>query len=325
MKSRMMLNLAMLALVLVLGLVVWLRPATKSEDRIPLLSQDTAALTRLTLQNADTLVFEKKDGLWTLTAPFAAPVNQVRLGQLLDIAKSASEARYPVRADELAQFGLDRPQATLTLGQDVLQFGGVEPLDMRRYVRVGDTLHLVNDSFFHHLTAPATDYVDKKLVPENAKIREIQLPGLRAVRGADGHWTAEPPAGKPAGNPPGNLSELASTWATARAIDVKRQDKDSRQIIGETIRITPAEGPPLEYIIIQKQPELILSRKDLGLQFIITGATSRELLNLPAPQPPATHGPSADSPDDESHEHDVEGMETDAPVSKDAGHDHDDE
>lgn len=290
MKPRLLVNLGLLALITVLATIAILKPGKKEVESTPLLALDLRGLHRVTLKNKETLVFEKKEGLWNLTAPFAAPVNQVRVGQLLDITKAVSEANYPVKPDDLAQFGLDAPQAVLGLDDITLQFGSTDPIKMRRYVRIGETLHLVEDNFFHHLTASATDYVDKRLTPEKAKIREIQLPDLKASRDEQGKWTVEPNV--KAGI---DLAELASVWATARAIEVKRWNPVAE---GETIRIGFTEGPALEFVVINKSPELVLGRKDLGLQYTLTAETSRELLNLPKPKSEAE--PESDSENDES-------------------------
>ena len=303
MKSRLLVNLGLLALIAILATVAIVKPGKKEVELSPLLAVDPQGLTRVTLQNKETLVFEKQNGQWHLTAPFAAPVNQVRIGQLLDVAKATTEASYPLKPDEAGQFGLDAPEAVLTLGDNSLQFGGTDPIKMRRYVRLGNTLHLVEDNFFHHLTASATDYVDKRLIPEGSKIQEIQLPGLKALRNGEGHWTVEP-----ASESSTDLAELASVWATSRAIDVRRMDA---KVVGETIRIGLVEGAPIEFIILKKSPELVLGRRDLGLQYEVTSETSRELLDQPKPMsqtPPANEPDGSEDETAEPHDdHDESG------------------
>lgn len=326
MKSRLMLNLAMLALIAILGLVIYLKPGKKAVESTPLLTLDPQTITHITLQNREVIGFDKdaRDGLWRLSTPFAAPANQVRIGQLLDIVRASTVAHYPVKPDELAQFGLDKPEATLSFGDTVLQFGGTDPINMRRYVRLGDTLHLVDDNFFHHLTAHATDYVDKRLLPEGSRIMEIQLPGLKATRNADNQWQAEPAMDenkaekkddKKKGDDLIDLGELASAWAGARAIEVRRQPEN---VIGETIRIGLANGPAVEYVIMSKQPELTLLRKDLGLAYVMTSEISRELLNQPASPPPRSGVPGAGKPpqaggegsEDNGHDEDGHGADS---------------
>jgi len=276
MKAKLILNLFLLVAILGLGLVAFLEPGVEKTGPKPIALVDENMLTRVTLKNAEIIGFEKKDGHWRLQEPFPAPANEIRVQQLIAIARANVEAQYPIQSENLAQFELDKPKATLILDDLSLDFGGSDPIHMRRYVRRGDSLYLVNDDFFHHLTASATDYVDKKLLPEGAKIKEISLPGFRVILGTDGKWATET-----ATETTVRIPELLIAWNTARAIDVKRPDQIGT---GDVVRIGLAEGDPLEFIIIQREPDLILGRKDLGLQYELTGESVQTLLNLPKPE-----------------------------------------
>lgn len=314
MKSRLLLNLVLLVIIVVLGALAFFEPGKKKADNTPLAAVDENALSSITLKNKDTITFEKKDGHWRLAAPFQAPANEIRVRQLIDIAKSNVEVEYPVQGEDLAKFELDKPQATLTLGSTTLVFGGSDPINMRRYVRAGDKLDLVNDNFFHHLTASATDYVDKKLLPDNAKIKEISIPGLKATLGADGKWVKEPADSKI------NPSELVSAWTTARAIDVKRLEKPAP---GDAVRIVLAEGGPLEFLVTQREPELMLARQDLGLQYELTAETARALLALPKAEPGAKLPGSAAGPEPEEDVHGEDrGEDPPEAGEDDSGEDH---
>lgn len=315
MQARLITNLALLAIVAFLGALAFLEPGKEAPATKALAEVDTGALTKITLKNKEEIVFEKQQGHWRIVAPIQAPANEIRVRQLIDIAKSTSEASYPVKQDELAKFELAPPKATLTLGNSVLAFGGSDPINLRRYVQVGDSLHLVGDDFFHHLQAPATDYVDKKLLPESAKVREIEVPGLKARLGQDGKWTKEAAPENKA-----DLSELATLWATARAIDVRRLEQPPQ---GEMVRIGLAEGPPVEFVIVRKEPDPVLARPELGLQYELTGETAWQLLNLPKPAPVPATGPlpeGADPEEDEMSEEPPPAGEDDGPTE---GHDHD--
>ncbi|MGX2040290.1 DUF4340 domain-containing protein [Methylocaldum sp. MU1018] len=293
MKSRLILNLALLIVIAVLAAVAFWEPGKTKPETKPLASVDENALTAITLQNKETITFEKQNGHWRLTAPFAAPANDVRVRQLIDIAKADSEAEYPVKPEDLPKFELDKPKATLTLGAATLRFGGSDPISMRRYVQIGDTLHLVSDDFFHHLTASATDYVDKKILPEDAKIKEIFIPGLKAALGEDGKWTLEPPA-----EPDQSISDLLNAWNTARAIDVKRAAQPAQ---GDVIRVALAEGSPIEFFIVQREPDLLLFRPDLGLEYEITGNAAKQMLSLQKPEiKPEEPKPPQDEDDEDS-------------------------
>ena len=307
MKSRLLLNVGLLAIVVVLAALAFFEPGKKKPENTPLAAVDENTLNAITLKNQDTIVFEKKDGHWRLAAPFAAPANEVRVKQLIGIAQSPVEVEYPVQGENLAKFELDKPKATLTLGTKTLVFGGSDPINMRRYVRVGDKLDLVNDDFSHHLSAPATDWVDKKLLPEDAKLKEITIPGLKVILGSDGKWTKEPADSQAI------PTELAAAWTTARAIDVQRLEKPGQ---GDTIRLVPAEGNPVEFVIVQKEPDLILARPDLGLQYELTDEIARSLLALPKAEPaagnPADEAPGSEADGEmEGEDHDEEAGEDD--------------
>jgi hypothetical protein len=316
MQARLITNIALLAIVAILGALAFLEPGKEQPETKVLADVNTSELTKITLKNKEEIVFEKQQGHWRLVAPIQAPANEIRVRQLMDIVKSASEADYPVKQDELAKFELAPPKATLTLGKAVLAFGGSDPINMRRYVQVGDTLHLVSDDFFHHLQASATDYVDKKLLPEGAKVREIEVPGLKARLGQDGKWTKEA-----APDNKSDIPELATLWATARAIDVRRLEQQPPQ--GDKVKIGLAEGGPVEFIIVRKEPEPILARPELGLQYELTGETARQLLNLPKPAPvPSVTGQApegAEPEEDELGEEPPAMGEDDGPAE---GHDH---
>lgn len=127
MRSRIILNLALLVVVAILGALAFFEPFKKKPESIPIATVDENALTTLTLKNKDTITFEKKDGHWRLVAPFAAPANDTRVRQLIDIAKANSDARYPLKPEDRAKFGLDKPKASLVLGSTTLVFGDLIP------------------------------------------------------------------------------------------------------------------------------------------------------------------------------------------------------
>ena len=284
MKPKLLINLILLAVLAVLAGIAFFEPGKEKAQTVYLTDIDTDALSRFELSNGEALVFERQNGLWRLTAPFPAPANDIRVRQLLNIAKAESKARYPLRQDDLTKFGLDKPKAVLTLGQTKLVFGGHEPIDMLRYVQVGDTLHLVADDFAHHLAAKATDYVDKKLLPEDASLKEIKLPGLSAKVGEKGQWTLDPPGDAQA------MAELATAWLSARAIEVKRHEQPTQ---GEAVHMGLGDGQSVDYVIIQREPDLLLVRPDWKLEYLVPGEAGKRLLGLQKP------GSDDDRPDED--------------------------
>jgi hypothetical protein len=306
MKPKLLLNLILLAVLAVLAGVAFFEPGKEKAQTVYLTDIDTASLDRFELSNGENLVFEKQNGLWRLAAPFAAPANDIRVRQLLAIAKAESKARYPLKPEDLPKFELAKPKAVLTLGQTKLVFGGFEPIDMLRYVQIGDTLHLAADDFAHHLAAKATDYVDKKLLPEDATLKEISLPGLHAKLGGKGQWAMDPPGDAPA------MAELASAWQSARAIEVKRREQPAQ---GEAVHIGLGAGQSVDYVIVQREPDLLLVRPDWKLEYLLAGESGKRLLGLQKP------GADGDKQDDEESESPAEGPPPDEVIDADPGED----
>ena len=276
MQKRLWLNLLLLAVAAGLAVLAFFEPGKETVKTVRLADIDVSAVNQIALQNKDAIVFERRDGQWWLASPFAAPANEIRIRQLLDIAKAESLAQYPLKPEDLAKFELEKAKATLTLGSTKLIFGGSDPIDMRRYVQIGETLHLVNDDFSHHLAASATDYVDKKLLPDGAKPKEIFLPGLKATLGQDGQWTLDPPSGGA-----GSVTDLLNAWQSARAIEVKRIGQAPQ---GDIVRIGFANQAPVEFVIVQREPDLLLARADWGLQYLLAAESAKQLFNLQRPE-----------------------------------------
>lgn len=308
MKSKTLLNLAMLAALVALAGVALLEPGKEEPRAARLTELDDSVVERIELRNKETVVFEKSEDRWRLSAPFAAPANDMRVRQLLDIAHAESVARYPLTTEDLPRFELDKPKAVLDLGTVKLVFGGSDPIDMRRYVQIDDTLHLVNDDFFHRLIAPAVDYVDKKLLPEDAKPSELDLPGLKLVQGENGRWRPDPP-GESAG-----ADDLVNAWRTARAIEVKRIEQPPQ---GDRVRIALAGGANLDFVVVQREPDLLLARLDLGLQYLLPDDAAKQLLSLQKPEAEDKDAEDGENgPDSELHRDPLDSLGNPPPMEE---------
>jgi hypothetical protein len=102
---------------------------------------------------------------WQMEEPFKVAADGGRTEQLLRIAATPIHRSLPATArPEL--LGLAPARVRLTLDGLALRFGDTDPVGHRRYVAIGDQIHLIDDGFALHLTAPATAYVSRRLLPE---------------------------------------------------------------------------------------------------------------------------------------------------------------
>ncbi len=155
----------MLVLVISLAGLAWLslEQEKNSEQRTALTSLYPDQVSLIVIENSKESVIrlERKANGWILTQPSAAKADDDMVNRLLEIAQSNSIRRFKPTQD-LAQYGLNPPQAVLTLNKTRIEMGGLHPMNQRRYVRTGNLIHLINDRFPHLLQATANSYVATK-------------------------------------------------------------------------------------------------------------------------------------------------------------------
>jgi hypothetical protein len=153
MRRPFLVNSALLLVATALAVAVWL--STEQQNR-----EANITLTSLTPNQVNSIIIEngsgpavhlerKTDG-WTLTQPSTEKADQAKVEKLLQITQGVSIRRFEAPQD-LTEFGLSPPQATITLNQTRIEMGVLHPINQRRYIRVGNTVHLTNDLFYHLL------------------------------------------------------------------------------------------------------------------------------------------------------------------------------
>lgn len=158
MAGRWLTVLGLLAAVLALGALA-LRPIPEPEPsavRLLGLAPEDIHLIRLQRRGQADVELERQGKHWRVSTPFAAEADVERVQALLRIVDVASTLSFDAVDEELPRFGLNPPRARLTLNDRVLEFGDPHPLDGRRYLRLGDRVHLATDRHYHLLITEAS-------------------------------------------------------------------------------------------------------------------------------------------------------------------------
>lgn len=299
MNTRLLLNLGLLALVIILGLLAYLQPGVKKPPVLPKLTELAVAdIDRIRIEDRDgkTIVLARAGEHWQLVEPVQIPANAFRVESLLRLADEPSQGQLDAKELELSEFGLDAPRIRLYLNDRGFTFGTTEPLNGRRYVHIGDTVHLVTDRYFHLLANGFTEFVNQQLIPPDSRIAEVATPGWRLTRSAEGKWTLNPE--KP-GLSADALNMLVDNWRHAQAIWIQSYEKSEAK--GQvTVRLEGVEQP-LQFDILAREPEFILARPEIGLQYHLAEDAARSLLeiqeNPPEPGQGETVQEAPQSPD----------------------------
>lgn len=260
MKSRWWLNLALAALVLALGVLVWRGPAPQT-DSFALSSLAPEAVTGLRIEKPGqpAIVLEKRGGLWRMTAPFSARGNQERITHLLDFLRTSSTRRLP--AEHLERYDLDKPLLTLDFNGQRFIFGPTAPLDGKQYVASNGFIYLIDPRQAIGAYGRAGDFADPRLLENGAQPVAIDTGALSAKRDATGHWTLTP------SNPELSqdaLNRWADAWRTASARTVQTRTESAPQ---SAVRLTLQDGRSLELQVLSEKPDLTLARPDEKLEY----------------------------------------------------------
>jgi hypothetical protein len=163
--ARWLVNLGLLIVVAVLGAAAY-RELGPGAGPLPLTALDPAQIAAVAIERPGEPAIRlarTPDG-WRMEAPYQVAADQARIAKLLQVAAAPVRRSLPpgARPDRL---GLDPARVRLALDGTPLRFGDTEPIGHWRYVAVGERIELIDDRFQHRLSAPATDYVSRRLLP----------------------------------------------------------------------------------------------------------------------------------------------------------------
>lgn len=102
-------------------------------------------------------VLRDRDG-WMLTHPDIERAAAGRVAGLLGLLQAPSLRRWPASSGIDAFGPSDRPVRTIRFDELAIEFGGPSTPPGRRYVRIGDHIHLVDEIWFKLAGLPADYY-----------------------------------------------------------------------------------------------------------------------------------------------------------------------
>lgn len=153
-------SLILLLLLPVLVAITWFKPGLEQPQTAALtpLLPDEINTIQISNHRGESIKLQRENGHWVMQQPISNKANSHRINELLGISQTPSHTSFNSKDRSLADYGLNPPHFVLQLNELKLQFGNIEPLYQRRYVKIGDQIHLIDDGFQHHLLAPASAF-----------------------------------------------------------------------------------------------------------------------------------------------------------------------
>ena len=271
MKSRIVLNLFLLALVAGLSLFIYLKPkpAAQADFALSQLAADTIQHIKIEKAGQPPLEFSKQAGAWLMTSPFNARGDQLKISALLDILNAHSQQHFP--AGHLERYELDKPLLSLTLGDQTFQFGTINPLSQSQYVHTNNAVYMIPTRYFASALTQPADFSSKKLLGENETPSGFDFPDHKFSRN-NGTWVSSPANDKISQD---QLNGFAEEWRMASALISQPYDH-SKPL--EEFSVHLVSGKIIQFKILQRQPELILLRADENLQYHFPQEVANRLL-----------------------------------------------
>lgn len=294
--KRKILNLVMLAVVIALAIGVYFASRPKhTAPKPPLTALNSTTINSIAIERPKhkTLTLKRADGRWRFTAPIKVQASSANINSILAVATAPCEQQLKTKNVKLANLGLAPPKYSVTFNKTKVDIGMVEPLKYLRYARVGGKICLISNP-----SAPglgSQDYanlVSTALVPAGRTLVKIAIPGYTATRNAQsaarestkaktGSKTASEWVLSPAGSALAKdaADKLAKAWQDANALwNTRVTGKTKAPAKTEYATLYFKDGGKLRYEIAKRTPQLKLERRDIGIEYGLSGTETAKLL-----------------------------------------------
>ncbi|MGD2083875.1 MAG: DUF4340 domain-containing protein, partial [Chromatiales bacterium] len=259
MAPRPLVNLALLAVVLGLLALVWLRPGGNGSPDLRVTGLEPADVHAVRIERGpdSSVLLERVAQGWAMRRPYDLPADGQRVARVLQVLRAVSHRRFEPPADRLADYGLERPLVRLEADGVVLELGGTEPIGHLRYVRSGARVDLIDDRYLPALLGRPESFLDHRLLDPEQGITALETADFRVDRGDLGQWRIRPADPAVSADV---LTAWVDRWRHAQALEVlPAPDRtDSRHV---TITLEGAAEPVVFEVLENEGRRLLVDRR----------------------------------------------------------------
>jgi hypothetical protein len=272
MRSRLWLNLALLAVVAILGLIAYFLPQDQElEHRLSALTPPEARSIQIVWQNAQSATLARGNPDWIMTAPFSARADNFQIERLLTLLEATAKER--LAATGTARYDLHQPAASVTINQQTFNFGAFNEMSRERYIETKGAIYPVPLRYANVVPKDALQLVNKQLFAPSETLTSIELAGYKFGR-EDGKWRVTPALDVSADD----LQRWLDEWRLAAALSAVAADE--RKALA-TVKVTLQEGPTVIIAVLQREPDLVLKRSDQAYALQFAQSIGKRLLAPP--------------------------------------------
>jgi hypothetical protein len=278
---------ALLLVVLAVGAWVYYKPAANVAETHALSALKPADVKRLRLERAaqgkaaehdergnpgQVLALVRENGDWLMTTPFAARAEKIPVERMLTVLDARSAVRYPVA--DLARYGLDKPQATLTLEDQTFAFGAINNMTREQYVLTRNDVYLVPLAYITALPRSADALLSLRLFGRDETPMRFELPEFSVALNS-GTWAVSRITDEAGAD---ERNSWVDAWRQASAIRAARSENPAPS---QEIKVELKDGRVIRLGVLQREPELVLVRRDEGIEYHFFDGSGKKLLAPP--------------------------------------------
>jgi Domain of unknown function (DUF4340) len=263
------------ACVAALGVFVWLKPpkTQNATQAVSALKPADARTLRVQRKGQLLAALEKRSSEWFLTEPLAGPADAFQVSRLLAVLEAKSSQQYS--SADLAKFELASPQAEITINDQRFAFGAINNVTREQYVLTGNQIYPLELRFAAAIPNDSAALFRRSVLAPGDKPARFEF-GNFSVTFDDIKWITTPAAGDVSQD---DYNRWVAQWREGGAL---RAEPSDRRTVSKTIHIVLADGRKVSLGIVQTEPELIIRRGDLGLQFVFVGNVGARMLAMPS-------------------------------------------
>ncbi len=278
MKSKALLNLALIAALVALSLYAYFKPWQDAAPALKLTQLKRDDVTRIAVEprGAAAIKLEKRDGAWRIVAPLNAQADATQVDSLVNIVNA--NAKQKLSNADLAQFDLDPPPVRVTLNDQVFAFGRVNDITYEQYVATAGSVYLVAPLYGYGIPTDATKLLSRRLLDAGELPVAFDFGRYRIVRDDKGSWAASGEFGSLKEEPlsQDDFNRWADEWRNTSALSVE-PDKGTRT--REQVMVRFKDGNAVTMRIVQKEPDFQLVRNDNSMRYRFGVEVGRRLID----------------------------------------------
>jgi hypothetical protein len=289
MKSRWLINIGLLLLVLITFFYSWTifqkEPVESIRFELSKFKLSDFNELKIDFPSRISTHFKIVDNHWRMLSPHKARADELYVYRILSVLATSSLEK--LSSDDLSKYGLDQPNLKITfLGnnlKEVFLFGTYNPINEDQYVLYKDNVFLISGGFSETAAFMSTELIEKNPIAKYEKIKSFNFSRLEQwqdsrlkLNNINNAWNVE---GKNLLITQSDVNEwYEMTWKNIPAKSVKPYKMDER--IGyKSFDIVLKDNKKLIFYRIEESPELLLFRKDEGLLYHFPSDLGFTMLN----------------------------------------------